>query len=381
MRTWLVIALALGATPALAYDWNDWPTRLKTDAGLELGVRGTYQFDAEAFSNDELRNGVARFDDTQAWRREELYGYIKKDGVFELAIGYDFAPIKRNFVDDYLKLYTRRAGSFRFGQFKTPVGWEEGAVGAGATVFLERALPDQAVYEDRRFGADWTYEGAPRWLINLAYFGYQDLHGDNDGDTVAARVVFNPIKDDDEIVHLGVAVSREDREDDVARIRARPEANVTIVRLVDTGALPFTDHIDRGGIEGAWRKGSWLVQGEALEVDVARRAGRPDFSGGGWYVFGSWLVTGERHPYKSGAFGNPTPKNGYGAVELAVRYSTLDLDDGAIRGGREHDWTLGANWYLGAHLKLQANYVRAFSDRGALALDPRIVEVRAQVSF
>ena len=53
----------------------------------------------------------------------------------------------------------------------------------------------------------------------------------------------------------------------------------------------------------------------------------------------------------------------------------------AVRGGREHDWTLGANWYLGSHLKLQANYVRASSERGTLALDPRVFELRAQVAF
>jgi hypothetical protein len=64
-----------------------------------------------------------------------------------------------------------------------------------------------------------------------------------------------------------------------------------------------------------------------------------------------------------------------------LRYSTVDLDGGSIQGGREHDWTLGVNWYFGQHLKLQANYIRAFSDRKQLAVDPHIVEFRAQVTF
>jgi phosphate-selective porin OprO/OprP len=54
------------------------------------------------------------------------------------------------------------------------------------------------------------------------------------------------------------------------------------VRLVDTGNLPFTDHIDRFGLEGGWKHGPWLVQSEYLAIDVARRAGRPDFSGDGF---------------------------------------------------------------------------------------------------
>ncbi|WP_229238233.1 porin [Dyella amyloliquefaciens] len=50
-------------------------------------------------------------------------------------------------------------------------------------------------------------------------------------------------------------------------------------------------------------------------------------------------------------------------------------------GGKEHDWTLGANGYPGEHLKMQANCIWAFSDRGKLQVNPRIFEVRAQVSF
>lgn len=123
------------------------------------------------------------------------------------------------------------------------------------------------------------------------------------------------------------------------------------------------------------------MQGELLGVDVSRRAGLRDFSGGGWYVFGSWMLTGERKPYRGGGFANPRPAHDAGAVELLLRYSTLDLDDGAVHGGREHDWTLGANWYLGSHLKLQANYIRSTSERGTLALDPRVFELRAQLAF
>jgi phosphate-selective porin OprO and OprP len=42
---------------------------------------------------------------------------------------------------------------------------------------------------------------------------------------------------------------------------------------------------------------------------------------------------------------------------------------------------VGANWYLGEHLKFQTNYIWAFSDRGNLQVNPHIFEVRAQVYF
>lgn len=380
MPRYRLLVLALLASGSVhASDWNDWPTKFTTDSGYEFGMRGTYQAQLEEFSDDTLPNGSDRFEDLTTWRRKEFYLYATKKGSFELATGYDFQL--RTWLDDYLRLYTKKAGTFRFGQFKTPVGMDDGATGTGATTFLERALPESAIFEGRRIGADWNYAPNKAWLVNLAYFTGGDLNGDNDGHTFAARTVFNPVLTDQKVIHLGAAISREQRDDDVARIRAKPEAGLTAVRLVDTGALAHSDHIDRWGLEGAWREGPFQVQSEVVGVDVTRRNGLGDFSGSGWYAFGSWMITGESKPYKAGAFGNPLPKHDWGAVELALRYSTLDLDDGSIRGGREHDWTLGANWYLTSHFKLQANYVRTTSERGTLLLDPKVFEVRAQLSF
>lgn len=374
-----VAVAAAFAAPAQAYDLlNDWPTRFKTDAGVEYGVRATIQYDTNHFSDDTLPNGSARFGDLETWRRKETYLYARKNGVWELAAGYDFQA--HLWVDAYFRLFNRKVGDFRLGQFKTPVGFEEGAIGSGSTTFLERALPVQAVNQGRRIGVDWTYENLPGWLLNAAFFSGGDLNGDNDGTTWAARAVYNPIKNETSVVHLGVAASIEDRDDEVARIRARPEANLTAIRLIDTGNLAGAERIRRVGLEGAWAQGPFSLQGEYLTIAAARRTAR-DFSGDGAYLSGSWVLTGESRPYKSGGFGNVKPRHDYGAVEVALRYSTLDLNDGLVAGGRQHDWTLGANWYLGQHIKLQANYIRAFSDKGALALDPKITEVRAQIHF
>lgn len=72
--------------------------------------------------------------------------------------------------------------------------------------------------------------------------------------------------------------------------------------------------------------------------------------------------------------------------EVAARYSELDLNDRPVLGGSERDWTIGANWYIGQHLKLQANYVRAKTyDSPANSylaqITPRIVELRTQIYF
>jgi phosphate-selective porin OprO/OprP len=413
-----IAAALLGAFAgnAMAYDLlDDWPTRIKTDDGYEFGFKGLYQYDLENFSGDTANpaTGAEILPDANAWRRKEFNFYGKTPWGVDFNIGYDFTVtgfksattgVHGKWIDNFLRYSNKDFGDFRVGQFKTPVGWEE-ASSSSATTFLERALPVQATNMDRRIGVDWSYYGISNWMLYLAWFDGGDLNGDNDGRGPAGRVVWNPVnrqpgagsREQSEVIHLGIAAEREERDattdgrgvvsDPVARFRARPEANLLGTRLVDTGNLAFPGDIDRLGFEGAWIHGPLLVQGEYLTFSADPR-GQPGYSGNGFYVQGSWALTGESRPYSKGAIGNIRPVNAFGAFELAARYSEVDLNDGPVQGGKEHDWTIGANWYLGQHLKFQANYIQANSTKrygapinGEADVDPRVFELRAQVYF
>ncbi|MGO1071263.1 OprO/OprP family phosphate-selective porin [Lysobacter sp. CA199] len=358
---------------------GDWPVKLATDSGVELGLRGNLSYDYNRFGDDRLPNGGERFVVDDAWRRQELNAFLRKPGVFDVAIGYDFKS--KVWLDNFLRLSNEVGGDLRIGQFKTPVGYEESAVGTTSTTFLERSLPASMVYQGRRLGVDWTYEKLAGWYFNAALMTGGDLQGDNDGRTLGARVVFNPLKTDSDVIHLGVAASNEKHDDDSARLRVRPEAFLTDVRLVDSGALGRVETVDRLGLEAIWQHGPLLVQGEYLRIDVERE-GLNDYSADGYYVSAARVLTGEKRSYKSAAFGNVKPKHGYGAVELAARYSHVDLDDRDVSfGGRQSDWTVGVNWYIGQHFKLQANYVMVDSKRRGIDLDPNIAELRLQIYF
>jgi phosphate-selective porin OprO/OprP len=403
--------LACTAAPdAAAHDFlGDWPVKTRTEAGYEFGFKGLYQYDLNAFSGDTSnpQTGAELFSDANAWRRKEFGAYGKTPWGLDFQLGYDFTVAggtSAGWVDNFVRYTSPAAGAFRIGQFKTPVGWDEAGTSSSATTFMERALPVQAASAGRRIGVDWMYAGLPGWILYAAYFNGGDLNGDNDGHGPAARLAWAPVNQqpdgaaaDSRVLHLGIAASREQREGTTdgrgvytppsARFRARPEANLRGTRLVDTGALAEPGTIDRLGFEAAWIRGPLLLQAEYLSFG-ASPAGRPDFTGTGNYVAGSWVLTGESRPYRNGAIGNVRPARPHGAFELAVRYSAVDLDDGPVRGGRQQDWTLGANWYVGQHLKLQANHVWANSTKayggstGAdVQIDPRIFEMRAQVSF
>lgn len=381
--------MMLATAPVMAQDYSflgDWPTQTTFADGTDFGITGLYQYDVNDFSHDE-----GLLDDAHTNRRKYFGVYLKKKGVYDAKVEFDFQSKK--WQDVFLRVQSRALfgkdiGALRVGQSKTPVSFE-GNTSSSATTFIESALPTQAVYENRRVGVDWALS-RPSWLAAVGYYG-GDLQGDNDGHTLAGRVAWVPRHQPGDVLHLGLTASRESPESSLnglgkvnlpfARFRSTPEAGLSSLYLVDSGALKNADEIDRYGLEALWIHGPWSLQGEYLRANTGFDDGRPAYHADGWYAFASWVATGESRPYKDGNVGNVHPSRPWGAVEFALRYSTVDLNGSNVLGGCEHDWTLGVNWYLGRHLKLQANYVRAFSDRGNLDINPRIVELRAQIQL
>lgn len=140
----------------------------------------------------------------------------------------------------------------------------------------------------------------------------------------------------------------------------------------------------RLGIEASWTPGPVSVKAEALEViDERKRQGLSDEDlppaiARGWYVSGTWLVTGEP---KNGNVEprRPFPHRGFGAIELAARVEQLLF--GSRRAAdptepffanpraanlvrnRVRAATVGVNWFLNRWVRLQLNGTReAFQD-------------------
>jgi phosphate-selective porin len=100
-----------------------------------------------------------------------------------------------------------------------------------------------------------------------------------------------------------------------------------------------------------------------------------DFQGG--YGEVSYFLTGGMRNYdvKGGVFGRPNVDPG--AIQIAARYSTMDISDVVGAGGigtvamrsgpaligglagKENDITLGANYYWSPNVRLMLNYVNA----------------------
>jgi len=153
----------------------------------------------------------------------------------------------------------------------------------------------------------------------------------------------------------------------------RPEVRIDPTTLVSTGAIAGVSRAQVYSAEAAGTYGPLFFQGEYFWFNVERNAFAPlpslKFQGG--YAEAAYVLTGETRPYNaaSASYGGIAPANpfslaggGWGAWEIAGRYSTIDLNDrlGAatgIAGGRQTIYTLALNWYVNRNVRFLFDYL------------------------
>ena len=182
------------------------------------------------------------------------------------------------------------------------------------------------------------------------------------------RVTWLPMISDDEsnLVHVGLGLRHDDGKNGV-RFLTKPEFNKSPI-FVDTDFID-SDGADWLNLEAAWRKGPLWINAEYVDVGVdSPTFGDLDFSG--YHASATYTLSGEMRPYnrKSGIIGAiPVAKTvnqgGWGAWELGVRYSTIDLNDGLVDGGEMDIWSFGVKWKLTPVFVVDANYRYITLDR------------------
>lgn len=230
--------------------------------------------------------------------------------------------------------------------------------------------------------------------VFTAVGGYKNVSdsigfGLNDGNyVVTGRVAGLPVycPDEEYFWHVGGAMSHRDPVNGQVQVRIRNEvrnAPFPLLNLVgNTGFVNATSQ-DLFNLETAAVYGPVTVQAEytANLIHGASVGAGPDLGTvrfQGFYAEAMVFLTGESRPWnpKTAVFKRVVPKRNFltddggccygpGAVELAARYTYLDLDDKGILGGRLNDVTIGLNWYLNPNVKLQFNYDYLYRDAGA----------------
>lgn len=369
--------------------------------GSEITFEGLVQADGNWFDNDvaDLNGGDAANgkDSEFELRRAELVLKGKGPGNVEWVVGYDAKADK--FLDTNIK-YKLGGNSSHFiqlGQYKQPNSLEE-LSSTKNNDFISKAAVTNTYAVARRLGGAWGY-GQDNWSVTASAFGRELTRNLAHGSGYGARGTFAPINEKGQVLHFGLSYVAYDTDADTLRVRARPNADLATVRLIDSGNMVDTDNVTTLGVEAMYIGGPFKAQGEYYS-SKAKRMANDNYTSDGFYVSGLWNITGETWGYKGGVPGTGLPDNpASGMWQLGARYDHMDLNDGnlsanpvagrqpivdGVLGGKMDIWTVGVNYYWRSNTKFALNYVMVDSQkysssvRGFVNDDPNILEARLQ---
>jgi phosphate-selective porin OprO and OprP len=404
--------------PKLSFN-NNRPTVTAADGRSSIAFRANVQLDGALYGESPAgplatdyrrgsvggtpnrENAAARdFSDGFYFRRARfgVEGTMARDWNYRLLLELGGSgtegPTRIN--DAWLSYSGIAPFTFQLGAFSPPANMDDGT-SPEDLLFLERASSSELSRAmggaDGRIGFAVKAGGA-RWMSSVA-LTTRTVNDAEVFDTQAAAVArlgFLAATGSNYNVHLGASgtyvFAPADQGPDgtpghPARFRDRPEIRVDSVRLIDTGNID-ADHTSVYGVEFGANWKSLYLQGEHFWYGIERResANLPDPDFTGYYLQGSWLLTGESRRYNpaTGSFQNPRPmvplssNGGFGAWELAARYSRMNLNfqegiegtaavPGSVRGGDQSVVTLGLNWFPNPNIKVMLDYLMIDVDR------------------
>lgn len=367
-------ALALLPCAASAFDIFDYETMRGRE---QLGVFAQVQQDFRIFQNVPATVTTR----SELLRRARLGMRLRTHEDWIVRLSGDFArsPSLRDASVEYLGGPVR----FEFGRFPEPFSLG-GSMNSGDTLLMSRPSPT-LLGPDYGFGAGFSTRGDD-WGLSGGAFSRDvgtTLAGRYPQNAVTLRANWRPFNGEDGFVHIGMGASyRQLREGTGVLLSGTAESSLVSGFTPHSPLLSQDDLYRLWNAELALRWRSAVIISEYLQTDVN---GGPSWSGE--YVEAGWALTGERRGYsvRYGTLGGITPdrplgEGGFGAVELAGRWSRTDLRSGGGDLGQIE--SVGLNWYPVDRLRVSLD---AASERLDLAdgtaRHGTLVQARLQISF
>ena len=391
------------------------------DDSYWVKVSGTVRLDETVYMGNYRDKGTAQFQSGALLRTADLYldGGLGKN--WEYTISLDFAESAGShfgFGDTWLAYSGFMENNQVFvGQVAGNWFGLDNSNSTSWNAFLEKSIQSSAFYIGDGLGVMtdfWWDMGAVTLVAMQPEQGSNGIAGVRDRWKGTARATIAPKHEAGDVWHFGVSGAWREMISSLngtafpnagnptgggVNYTARPPARSrnTVALLNTASGNGGVDSVLNGqnivanntrhfNVEAARQVGPFMLEGEYTNVFVHRMSGYLGtlrFSG--YNVQSRYLLTGEYHQYdvRDGQFGAVNPVGPYGAFEIAARYDFVDLNNKDVRGGMEHDVTVGFNWFVNKQVRLSMNYVHA-SIHPALDAQQRnldIIGMRTQIRF
>jgi phosphate-selective porin OprO/OprP len=365
----------------LEFRWRDHP-QLRTGRLFRVDFLARFQWDARD-PGDEPSD----FDNYEIHRARigiegELFNRVQfsiERELTEREVAVDDPTTRRKsaWKDVYVDANISDAVQLRAGKFKIPFGLEQ-LTGIANLDFVYRSLSASYLAPARDIGVAvhgrFFERGLNYWVGVFRQDGDNARSSKIDGadETVAVRMTGTPFRSVAGLAKTEVGgaftISALDNESVLPNgLRGRS----VMSQFVFYEPVFVKGQRRRYEVDADWSAGPVGARAEYTHV-LDTREGQgladqdlADARGRGWYVSGSWVLTGEEkeRPVE--------PKRRFGALEAVARFERLWFDSAggeepalrnpradAILSSGEHVLSLGINWYITRWVKLQLQTIR-----------------------
>ena len=159
------------------------------------------------------------------------------------------------------------------------------------------------------------------------------------------------------IFSCGVGLSTQDMKGEKVKFKQSSESAWMPNNYVKV-TVKNVDIITKKNIEALYISDKYSFQAEYTNASLS--ALKDAYSFDGYYVQGSYFLLGNGRIYKTktSTLSKVKPNRG-GALELAVRYSYLNLNDKSEQNGEQTNYNFGLNMYISSEIKVLFNYIIA----------------------
>jgi phosphate-selective porin OprO and OprP len=390
--------------PAMRMYWNNGLFARSEDKSIVFHTGGTMQYDfgwftfqPQIFAQPGGVKNVAQDGSTPRRIRVRADGTLWEDFDFfsEIEFVNGFSPPGNAPSDSNVSLIPSVTevwlqvknipylGNLRAGNMKEPLGLEH----LNSDRYLE--FMERSFVQDLSYVSGFNNGFSPGFMLFRTHLDqrvytaigmFENINdpfafATGDGEyAVTGRVAALPIWDEDEkrYWHVGGAMSHRDTVSDGFQSRIRGQIRSVpgpfLPVYADTGLLTAYDN-DVYSLETLFASGRFTFMSEYManvtRGTVVNNAPGRTLLFQGWYAQALFFLTDDHRPYNRNSFttNRVTPKHNFswskrtwGAWEAGVRYSTIDLNDGPVIGGKLDDVVIGLTWFLNPLFRVYFNY-------------------------
>ncbi len=308
-------------------------------------------------------------------------------------VDVDFRDMEIDLNDVYLQYSVNKDLDIKVGQFREPMGMMTNTTSRYVT-FMERPLSCE--FDPSRHLGIAAFYSHSRFFTGFGLFtdeGYdaegkdtrRKIRTGTESSWAATGRIMGYIFNEDNLT-LGIGVGGSYRTPQITeesantvRVRVNSENRTSQKRFLDTDAVKNVKNISIYNAELAFAYNSFRLQGEYKIMNLLRGHIYDDinYTGqnlndahyNGYYIEAAYYLFGDKYNfnYGDGEFTRVAPKSNKGTIELAARYSTINLNDSKanVFGGEGKISSLAVTYWAKNNVRITLNAAYVDHDKYA----------------